>query len=244
MTPPPVPPVLPRPASASGSRCRCRAAADADYDDAGTPLAVTVEDRGGVCVVHADGEVDIATAPLLGRRAGDRAGQRPADGGGRPAADLLRRLHRDRAAHRGPVPGPRPGHPAAHPGRAGRWRAPPRCSSSPPPWACTRPARGRPAGQPASVAPLRSRFPSSCKPAAQVALGLVGRRGEGHRREPPHQVGEHVATRGVALQLAPQLGQRGPDLLQRRGVRAVDALLPAPDLDQRARGCRGRPGRP
>ena len=38
-----------------------------DYDDAGTPLAVTVEDRGGVCVVHADGEVDIATAPLLGR---------------------------------------------------------------------------------------------------------------------------------------------------------------------------------
>ena len=38
-----------------------------DYDDAGTPLAVTVENRGEVCVVHADGEVDIATAPLLGR---------------------------------------------------------------------------------------------------------------------------------------------------------------------------------
>jgi len=38
-----------------------------DHDDAGTPLAVTVEDRGEVCVVHADGEVDIATAPLLGR---------------------------------------------------------------------------------------------------------------------------------------------------------------------------------
>jgi anti-anti-sigma factor len=39
----------------------------ADYDDGGTPLVVTVEDRDEVCVVHADGEVDIATAPLLGR---------------------------------------------------------------------------------------------------------------------------------------------------------------------------------
>jgi anti-sigma B factor antagonist len=38
-----------------------------EYDDAETPLAVTVENRGEVCVVHADGEVDIATAPLLGR---------------------------------------------------------------------------------------------------------------------------------------------------------------------------------
>jgi len=38
-----------------------------EHDDAGTPLIVTVEDRGEVCVVHADGEVDIATAPLLGR---------------------------------------------------------------------------------------------------------------------------------------------------------------------------------
>jgi anti-anti-sigma factor len=36
-------------------------------DEFDTPLAVTVEDRGEVCVVHADGEVDIATAPLLGR---------------------------------------------------------------------------------------------------------------------------------------------------------------------------------
>ena len=39
----------------------------ADPDDDGTPLAVTVEDRGEVCTVHAHGEVDIATAPLLGR---------------------------------------------------------------------------------------------------------------------------------------------------------------------------------
>jgi len=38
-----------------------------EFDEADTPLAVTVEDRGEVCVVHADGEVDIATAPLLGR---------------------------------------------------------------------------------------------------------------------------------------------------------------------------------
>ena len=38
-----------------------------EHDDAGTPLIVTVEDRGEVCVVHAVGEVDIATAPLLGR---------------------------------------------------------------------------------------------------------------------------------------------------------------------------------
>jgi anti-anti-sigma factor len=39
----------------------------AELDAADTPLSVTVEDRGEVCVVHADGEVDIATAPLLGR---------------------------------------------------------------------------------------------------------------------------------------------------------------------------------
>ena len=37
-----------------------------EFDDTDTPLAVTVEERGEVCVVHADGEVDIATAPLLG----------------------------------------------------------------------------------------------------------------------------------------------------------------------------------
>jgi anti-anti-sigma factor len=37
------------------------------FDDGGTPLAVTVEDQGEVCVVHADGEVDIATVPLLSR---------------------------------------------------------------------------------------------------------------------------------------------------------------------------------
>ena len=41
--------------------------ATGEFDAADTPLAVTVEDRGEVCVVHADGEVDIATAPLLGR---------------------------------------------------------------------------------------------------------------------------------------------------------------------------------
>lgn len=40
---------------------------DADLDDDGTPLMITVEDRGEVCVVHADGEVDIATAHLLAR---------------------------------------------------------------------------------------------------------------------------------------------------------------------------------
>jgi len=38
---------------------------DADFDDAGTPLAVAVDDRDGVFVVHADGEVDLSTAPLL-----------------------------------------------------------------------------------------------------------------------------------------------------------------------------------
>jgi anti-sigma B factor antagonist len=38
---------------------------DADFDVAGTPLAVAVDDRGGVFVVHADGEVDLSTAPLL-----------------------------------------------------------------------------------------------------------------------------------------------------------------------------------
>ena len=67
---PPGPAVLPRPFCPAWW-CRARGAAAArlpgDYDDAGTPLAVTVEDRGEVCVVHADGEVDIATAPLLGR---------------------------------------------------------------------------------------------------------------------------------------------------------------------------------
>ena len=41
--------------------------ADHDFglDDPGTPLAVTVDDRGGVYVVRADGEVDLSTAPLL-----------------------------------------------------------------------------------------------------------------------------------------------------------------------------------
>jgi anti-sigma B factor antagonist len=38
---------------------------DTDFDEAGTPLAVAVDDRGGVFVVHADGEVDLSTAPLL-----------------------------------------------------------------------------------------------------------------------------------------------------------------------------------
>ena len=38
---------------------------DADFDEAGTPLAVAVDDRGGMFVVHADGEVDLCTAPLL-----------------------------------------------------------------------------------------------------------------------------------------------------------------------------------
>ena len=38
-----------------------------DLDDYGTPLAVAIEDRGEIYVVLADGEVDIATAPLLAR---------------------------------------------------------------------------------------------------------------------------------------------------------------------------------
>jgi anti-sigma B factor antagonist len=38
---------------------------DSDLDDAGTPLAVAIDDRSGVFVVHADGEVDLSTAPLL-----------------------------------------------------------------------------------------------------------------------------------------------------------------------------------
>lgn len=38
---------------------------DLDLDDAGTPLTVTVDDRGGVYVVHAVGEVDLSTVPLL-----------------------------------------------------------------------------------------------------------------------------------------------------------------------------------
>jgi hypothetical protein len=72
----PVPLIPPQPARApAGLACPSwgRSAAAArpsagEHDDAGTPLIVTVEDRGEVCVVHADGEVDIATAPLLGRR--------------------------------------------------------------------------------------------------------------------------------------------------------------------------------
>lgn len=40
---------------------------DGDFDGYGTPLAVSIEDRGEVYVVLADGEVDIATAPLLAR---------------------------------------------------------------------------------------------------------------------------------------------------------------------------------
>jgi anti-anti-sigma factor len=44
-----------------------RASRPDEFDDMDTPLAVTVEDRDEVCVVRADGEVDIATAPLLGR---------------------------------------------------------------------------------------------------------------------------------------------------------------------------------
>jgi anti-anti-sigma factor len=39
----------------------------AEFDAAGTPLTITVEDRDDVCVVHADGEVDIATTHLLSR---------------------------------------------------------------------------------------------------------------------------------------------------------------------------------
>ncbi len=41
---------------------------DGDHgdDDHGTPLVVTVEHRAELCLVHADGEVDIATAPMLG----------------------------------------------------------------------------------------------------------------------------------------------------------------------------------
>ena len=38
---------------------------DLYLDDAGTPLAVTVDDRGGVYTVRADGEVDLSTVPLL-----------------------------------------------------------------------------------------------------------------------------------------------------------------------------------
>ncbi len=38
-----------------------------DLDDYGTPLAVAIEDRGEVYVVLVDGEVDLATAPLLAR---------------------------------------------------------------------------------------------------------------------------------------------------------------------------------
>jgi len=67
-------PLIPRQPGAADlavPRPRCAPSApgrwDDDSDDEGTPLAVTVEDRGEVCLVHADGEVDIATAPLLGR---------------------------------------------------------------------------------------------------------------------------------------------------------------------------------
>ena len=56
-------PAVPRPRCAPSAQSRW----DDDSDDEGTPLVVTVKDRGEVCVVHADGEVDIATAPLLGR---------------------------------------------------------------------------------------------------------------------------------------------------------------------------------
>ena len=40
---------------------------NSELDDYGTPLTITIEDRGEIYVVLAEGEVDIATAPLLGR---------------------------------------------------------------------------------------------------------------------------------------------------------------------------------
>ena len=66
----PVPLIPRRPGGADVAVPQPRAAPSAPTwpdDDEGTPLVVTVKDRGEVCVVHADGEVDIATAPLLGR---------------------------------------------------------------------------------------------------------------------------------------------------------------------------------
>ena len=59
-----------RPARPFPDLPRTNLSTDFDPDDRisttpATPLAVAVDDRGGVFVVHADGEVDLSTAPLL-----------------------------------------------------------------------------------------------------------------------------------------------------------------------------------
>jgi anti-sigma B factor antagonist len=56
---------LPEPRGRSPTLVDDSALHDFGLDDTGTPLAVTVDDRGGVYVVRADGEVDLSTAPLL-----------------------------------------------------------------------------------------------------------------------------------------------------------------------------------
>src|SRR5689334_4731359 len=69
----PVPLILPEPAVPGPAVPLPRDAPGAglvfhtDLDDDGTPLAVAIEHQGETCVVLAEGEVDIATAPLLGR---------------------------------------------------------------------------------------------------------------------------------------------------------------------------------
>lgn len=60
-------PAVPLPRDPPGADLVLQRDLAGDLDDHGTPLAVAIEDRGEVYVVLADGEVDIATAPLLAR---------------------------------------------------------------------------------------------------------------------------------------------------------------------------------
>ena len=60
-------PAVPLPRDPPGADLVFHTNLDSELDDDGTPLAVAIEERGEIYVVLAEGEVDIATAPLLGR---------------------------------------------------------------------------------------------------------------------------------------------------------------------------------
>ena len=60
-------PAVPLPRDPPGADLVFHTSLDSELDDDDTPLAVAIEERGEIYVVLAEGEVDIATAPLLGR---------------------------------------------------------------------------------------------------------------------------------------------------------------------------------
>jgi anti-anti-sigma factor len=60
-------PAVPLPRDPPGADLVFHTSLDSELDDDDTPLAVAIEERGEIYVVVAEGEVDIATAPLLGR---------------------------------------------------------------------------------------------------------------------------------------------------------------------------------